>query len=172
MAPGKIAHDGMGFPENKTVVVDDRHQSVGIHRAVLGRIVHAKRHAGINAIVGQTEFAAGPQHLLHINRILASPYFQHVWLRVVIVVVVVVVVVSVKIAKVDGMVPFVRPRFECSVQRCQALKTVPSSVERYPKPPEGRRSKRSSACASLHPADDHDRRPYCQPYSRHDWSQA
>ena len=42
------------------------------------QVDHAELSAGIDALAGQTQFFAGPQYLLDVNRIVSPPNTQHV----------------------------------------------------------------------------------------------
>ena len=58
-------------------VLDRRHPAVGVEPAVLGRVQAAERAAGVDPLVLETELADHPHHLLHVDRVVASPDFQH-----------------------------------------------------------------------------------------------
>ena len=69
----EVAHDRIRFPEHEIAVHQGRHPPVGIHREVVGLVIAAERHAGVDALVGEVEFAQAPQHFLHVDRIGPAP---------------------------------------------------------------------------------------------------
>ena len=74
---GEIAHDGVGLPDDEAVVVDRRHQPVGIELAEFGRIDDAIVPARVDALVRDACFLAAPQYLLHVDGIGVAPDLQH-----------------------------------------------------------------------------------------------
>src|SRR5438093_8897804 len=73
----EVAHDGVRLPKREAVVVDRRHEPGRVHAAVLRRRIDAVLHAGVDALVLEPELFGGPQRLLHVYGIDASPDLQH-----------------------------------------------------------------------------------------------
>ncbi|MOA22348.1 hypothetical protein D3C78_1428980 [compost metagenome] len=73
----QVADDAVGLPEHEAIVLDHRHQAVGVLRPV-GRFVdHAERATGIDRFIGHTGLFRAPQRLAHVGRILPAPDLQH-----------------------------------------------------------------------------------------------
>src|SRR6185312_1113563 len=72
-----VTHDRMGFPDNRTVVVDHRNARVGIHRAELRRLQSAEWTARVDTLMHDDAFAHGPHRLLHVDGVRAAPDLQH-----------------------------------------------------------------------------------------------
>ena len=69
----EIAHHRIGFPQHEIAVDQRRHAAIGIHREIRRFVVLAELHAGIDAVIGEIEFAQAPQHFLNIDRIGPAP---------------------------------------------------------------------------------------------------
>ena len=63
----EIAHHRIGFPQHVIAVHQGRHARVRIHREIVRIAGAAERHAGIDALIGEIEFAQAPQHFLNID---------------------------------------------------------------------------------------------------------
>ena len=77
VARGQIADDGVGFPQHQAVVLDHRHQAVGIARPVGRGVDHAEGHAGVDPLIGEVGLAATPQHLLDVVGVGPAPDPEH-----------------------------------------------------------------------------------------------
>ena len=73
MGKGEIAHDRIRFPKHEIALDQRRHVAVRIHRKIVGLVVFAERHAGIDTLIGDIEFAQAPQHFLNVHRIGPAP---------------------------------------------------------------------------------------------------
>src|SRR5437879_6313299 len=51
----------------------ERHTRVRIQREIIGLVIPAVLHAGIDALVGEIEFAQAPQYFLDIDRVGPAP---------------------------------------------------------------------------------------------------
>ena len=72
----EIAYDGMRLPQDESIVVDRRHQTVRIQRSILGRVIDAELHSGVDTLVADVELSAAPEHFLNIDGIRPTPVFS------------------------------------------------------------------------------------------------
>jgi hypothetical protein len=73
----EITDDGIRFPEDESVVLDGRHEAIGIAAPVLRRVDDSKRPASIDALVVKPDFLAAPEHFLDVDRAGPAPYLEH-----------------------------------------------------------------------------------------------
>ena len=74
---GEIAHDRVRFPEDEIILFERGHEPVGIHRQIGGLVVLAEWPADIDPLIRDAELADGPHHLLHVDRGIPPPDFEH-----------------------------------------------------------------------------------------------
>jgi hypothetical protein len=73
----EVAHDRVRFPQQEAVLFERRHQAVGVHGEIGGFLVLAEGAADVDALVRQLELADRPHHLLHVDRGVSPPDFDH-----------------------------------------------------------------------------------------------
>ncbi len=73
----EVAHDDVGLPQHKAVVVNHRHEAIRIHRGVPRLIDEAERGARIGALESDASFARRPDDLADIDRGQPTPDLQH-----------------------------------------------------------------------------------------------
>ncbi len=73
MSEDEIAHDGIRFPQHEIAFDQRGHAAVRVHREIFGLVILAERHAGIDPLIGDIEFAQAPQHFLNVDRIGPAP---------------------------------------------------------------------------------------------------
>ena len=73
----EVAHDRVRFPQQEAVLFERRHQAVGVHGEIGGLLVLAEGAADVDALVRQLELADRPHHLLHVDRGVSPPDFDH-----------------------------------------------------------------------------------------------
>jgi hypothetical protein len=73
----EVAHDRVRFPQQESVLFERRHQAVGVHGEIGGLFVLAEGAADVDALVRQLELADRPHHLLHVDRGVSPPDFDH-----------------------------------------------------------------------------------------------
>ena len=73
-----MAHDRVRLPQQEAVLLlERRHEPVGVHRQI-GRLpILAERPADIDALVRQSDLADRPHHLLNVCRGFAAPDLDH-----------------------------------------------------------------------------------------------
>src|SRR5215467_7557153 len=69
----QIALDGVALPENAALVLDSRHDAVRVHVQVPLLVIAAEWAASIDTLVLQAALVGEPQHLLHVDRLGATP---------------------------------------------------------------------------------------------------
>src|SRR5262249_27489201 len=75
---GQVAHDGVRFPQNESVVfLQGRHQAIGVHRQIVRLLVAAERAADVEPLMRYAKLADRPHYFLHIDGIVAAQDFQH-----------------------------------------------------------------------------------------------
>ena len=69
----QVTQNGVRLPENKSLVVERRHQAIGIHFKVLWRFVHPIGHARIDSVKIDVKLLAEKQNFLDIEGIQTPP---------------------------------------------------------------------------------------------------
>ena len=73
----QVAHDAVGFPQDKVAVLYGRDEAIGIHFPVGFIIISTELSAPIDALELDTKLPAAPEYLLDIRGIRPAPDFDH-----------------------------------------------------------------------------------------------
>jgi len=70
---GQVAHDRIGFPQHQRTILQGRHHTIRVQRAIRRRVVAAECAADFDRGIGHAGFFGAPQHLAHIAGIAPAP---------------------------------------------------------------------------------------------------
>src|SRR5204863_2096951 len=70
---GEITHDRIRLPEHEAIILDRRHQCVGVETEVMGCLHDTECPTRVDSLVLESHLLAAPQYFLNIDRIVPAP---------------------------------------------------------------------------------------------------